>query len=336
MVKLLKFLIKTLIGLLIVVVLAAAILAAYSFFALRPFYAVAQQSFEIPGLDIPLNQQGISYDEQSECFFVTGYMTNGEACPVYVIDDVTGKQVTYARLLDENGGPNLQHSGGLEVHGNYVYVAGSERCGLYVYDRRAILDAKPGDSVSCLGIFETGVSKDDEVKVSFVGSDETMLYVGEFYLPVIPLFKLCESHAVGPNHALTVGFAFDDGPDAVFGLKPVPSVAYSMPDAMQGVTFDGSRMFTSHSFFAFPSTLNVYDLNAVTSEGTIQVMGVEVPLKVFTQDKADKSMVAPPMSEEIDHTGDRIYIMSEGASLLYKVGALYGSDRCWTLPESLS
>ena len=56
------------------------------------YYKASEKAFEIPGLSDGFIAQGISYDDREDTFFITGYMKDKSASPVYLVKKSDGKK----------------------------------------------------------------------------------------------------------------------------------------------------------------------------------------------------------------------------------------------------
>lgn len=315
------------------VLVAIILLGARAYFRLSvsDYYRASEKTFEIAGLSDGFVPQGMDFDERSGCFFVTGYMDDGSASPIYLIEKESGELKKTLCLATEEGEAFDGHAGGLSVHGSYIYVAGGgDRC-LYVYSYDHVMAAKDGDAISCLGEFSTKIGGEDSIRVSFTATDEERIYVGEFYRE--DNYSTPESHKLttenGDYHqALCVAYAFSDDADAVFGIKSEPLFAYSLTDAVQGMCFREGEVYLSTSYGLSFSGIYGYDTSKLT-EKEITLSGVTMPLYSLDSAALIKSIKAAPMSEEIEFVDGKLYTMCESASNKYIFGKFTSSKWCY-------
>lgn len=327
--KLKNWFIRTLIvlaGILLVILVAAR---CYFRVPVQDYYTASEKAFKIPDCNAGFVAQGISYDTDTSSFFVTGYMNDGSASPIYVVNAANGN-ARRVRMLTEDGEPFACHAGGLSVTDQYVYIAGGSDGCVYVYDRGEILSAPDDDGVTCLGAFRTKLGDGTDIDVAFTTIHDNRLYVGEFYRD--PNYPTAKSHKITTragdyNQALAVAYAFSDDESAVFGLSEEPVVAYSLPDLVQGMCFHNGKIFLSSSYAVAFSTLSVYEEKSLESHGEI----ASIPLYELDSSTLSKSFQLPPMSEEIEFIpGDnRLYVMCESASDKYIFGKLTGGEWCY-------
>lgn len=299
------------------------------------YYGVSERAFAIPGLSDDLVPQGISYDEESGLFLVTGYQKDHTPSPVYLVDRATGETEGKVLLLMPDGSDFVAHAGGLSVFGDYVFVAGGSDACLYVYSRDAILNAENGDRIPCLGTFDTFFGDRDGITVAFTSAHDGMLTVGEFYRD--PNYLTPDSHkfttpAGDFQQALAVTYTVSDDPDAVFGLHPVPVEAYALPDLVQGMAFYDGKVWLSTSYAVAFSGIYAYDRSTLQPFGTLPTSEGEIPLYGLDSAALTDSFQLPPMSEEIEFVDGKMYTMCESASNLYLFGKLTGGEWCYATP----
>lgn len=299
----------------------------YFMMPVKDYYQASEQVFVIPGINSGFIPQGISYDERTDSFFITGYMNDGSASPIYVKPNYKTSTATMIRMADENGNPYHGHCGGLSVHGDYVYVAGGN--GVYVYDYTSIVNAANGSSVNALGHFDA--ANGDGMGVAFTCVAERGLILGEFYREEnyqTPKTHHLTSPAGDQQTAIAFEYAFSDADDAVFGLHPTPVRAYSMPGLVQGMEISGSTMYLSTSYGVAFSHILKYDMQKMSME-THTFEGLTIPLYYADSAALVKDMMIAPMSEEIVLHDGKMYVMYESASNKYIFGKLLSAQWCY-------
>ena len=324
----------------VLVLVSLVLLGGRAYFRLpvSNYYHASEKAFRIPGLSDGFVPQGLDYDERSQQFWVTGYQKDGAASPVYLVDRGEGSLTKTVLLGNEDGTAFTGHAGGLSVHGAYVYIAGGADYCLYVYSYDAILAAKDGDTVCSLGSFSTG-TKEDGIRVSCVGVDENRIWVAEFYDE--PKYPTPDSHKLTTTggdlqQAFAVAYEFSDREDAVFGLAPTPVTAYSLPDCVQGITFEKGMVYLSSSYGASFSHIRAYDAEKAAYQKDITVQGTTIPLYALDSQALTQDMKIAPMSEEIVFVDGQYYTMCESASEKYWFGKLTSAQWCYaTDPEKM-
>ena len=314
----------------IILLVALVLCGAIGYFKLSvaSYYSASEKEFVIPDINDGFVPQGMYYNEGKEHFLVTGYSVDGEASPVYIVDN-DGKSKTVL-LAKADGSAFKGHSGGIAAYGDNVYVAGGDDRCLYVYSYEELLNAQDGASINCKGSFSTRAGEGDHVDVSCVSIFNGRIIVGEFYreanYPTLDSHKLttgCGDY----NQALAVAFELSD--ESEFGIVSEPICAYSMPDQVQGMCFTDEKIYLSTSYGVAFSHILEYDAERV-KESKITVLGAEVPLYELDSSSLAYDYKIAPMSEEIEMVNGRLYVMCESASDKYIFGNLTGARWCYS------
>lgn len=287
------------------------------------YYKNSTKAFVIPGISEGYIAQGLSYDKETDNFFLTGYMNNHSASPIYVVNKSSKKLVNSVRMSNPDGSAFTGHAGGLSVAGDKVFVAGSADECLYVFNKADILNAENKSSVKYVDIIEV---KDftDGIGVAFTTIHDNLVYAGEFYRE--GPYPTRESHKIptkaGYNKALAVGFSID-------GNNATPEVVYSIPDNIQGMCFTEEGILLSESWGLAFSYIHKYNYADIKQNGTFNILGKEVPLYILEEaNKTTKYKIAP-MSEEIEYVDGEVYISNESASNKYIFGKFTGGKWCY-------
>lgn len=290
------------------------------------YYKISEKAFVIPGLSDGMIHQGLAYDSESDTFFITGYRTDGGASQVSLVSKSDGKEQKRLNLANDDGSAFTGHVGGITVHGNYVYVADSK--GLFVFNKADFTSAADGDSVKSVGLFGTAAG-DDNLRVSFTNIDGDTLYVGEFYRA--ENYQTPDSHkyktsAGDENTALILAYKLDDS--CPLGISDKVERAYSIPGLVQGMCLDSDgRIYLSTSYAVAFSHIYCYD--AAKEEGTLTVLGQEVPLYVLDSSTLLHDMELAPMAEEIVIVDGKLYTMCESATNKYIFGKFTSAKYCY-------
>ena len=321
-----KILIKVIV--IIVALAAAVLLGAVLYFRLpvSEYYAHSAAGFVIPDIHRGFIAQGLSLDTGSDCFFITGYMKDKSASPIYMVERSSGKYVKKLLMQDMEGNDFHGHAGGLTVHGDYIYVAGDGDSCLYVFRYEDAQNAADGDRIKCIGTFPMP----DDMSVAYTSSDEDVIYAGEFYRE--ENYKTDATHklttAAGDyNQALIFAYHFSDE-DAMFGIEREPFEVYSVTDLVQGMDTYNGRIYLSTSYGTANSHIYVYD--KPESRKDLKIAGLSLPLYELDSSTLIKDYKYPPMAEEIVCVDERIYTMCESASDKYIFGKLTGAAKCYS------
>lgn len=292
------------------------------------YYSASEKAFEIPGLSDGFIAQGLCYAEGS--FYVTGYMGDKSASPIYIIDKASGMLTKTLYLANENGEAYTGHCGGMSVRAPFVYVAGGK--GIYVFDLDTLKNAEDFSSISAIGYFSTGQGDSDDVGVAFTTIKDDQIIIGEFYRA--ENYPTADSHkfttpAGDYNQALALIYDFSTDTDSQFGINPMPKAAYSLPDLVQGMVHKNGQLYLSTSYGAAFSHILIYD-EAKMSQGTLNYLGNKIPLFYCDSAALADDLKIAPMSEEICFVDDHLYVMCESASNKYFFGKLTSAKWCYS------
>lgn len=312
---------------LVLLVLVGAI--GYFKLPVASYYAASDKAFVIPEIMDGYVPQGMHYCEDEQTLLLSGYRADGAASPIYVVDAKSGDCLQKVTLKNEDGTDFVGHGGGIARYGDYVYVAGDDAV-LYVYSYTEILAAEQGGSVACKGSISLKVSEQDYVIPAFVTVHDGVLTLGEFYREEV--YPTPEAHhmttkAGDVHYAIALTFALSA--DAAFGIVPEPTAAYSLPNQVQGLTYDGNQVYLSTSWGLSFSHILEYDMTKLQEQGNITVLGKTVPLYAMDSASLIKDHKIAPMSEEMAVIDGKLYVLSESASDKYIFGRLTGGKWCY-------
>lgn len=324
--KALRVLAVTLGSLAVLVLLLLVGVRAYFRIPVREYYRNSEPAFVIPGLSDGMIHQGLAYDDASDTFLITGYRTGGAASQLSLVSKSDGTEIKRLSLANEDGSAFTGHVGGITLYGDYVYVADVK--GLMVFRKSDVENASSGDSIQSVGFFET-TTADDHLRVSFTHIEGDTLYVGEFYRA--QNYPTPDSHkyttaAGDQNTALILAYPLDE--TAPLGISDAIRCAYSIPDLVQGMCFDGNgNICLSTSYAVAFSHIRIY--NAQKEEGTVTVLGQTVPRYVLDSSTLVKDIKLAPMAEEITAVDGKLYTMCESATNKYIFGKFTSAKYCY-------
>lgn len=321
--KSVKILRNILIGIVAFVAVFFAGVFIYFRAPVHSYYKVSKKAFVIPGEKDGFIAQGISYDAGDDLFYVTGYMLDGSASPIYMVNKTTKKCVKSVKMAKPDGTAYTGHAGGISVLNDKVYVAGGEEFNVYSIEKQAIKAAADKSSVAISGEVDLN-DTENGVGVAFTTTRNGMLYAGEFYrLPSYPTYPKHEiATADGVNNAIMIGLEPD-------GNGFTPAVAYSLPGNVQGASFAQGKLYLSTSWGPAFSNIYVYDEAKLSPKGTFSFQGKELPLYILDSTNLEETKKIAPMSEEIEYVDGRFYIMCESASNKYIFGKFTGAKWCY-------
>ena len=295
----------------VIVVLFITVMIYYFGACYKEFYAIASKQFKIPGLETKFVPQGLDYDG-NDYFLVSGYMSNGENSRIYFVDK-TSKAVEKYITLKVNGQDYKGHAGGIAVSGNYAYIVADK----YVHriNYLSALDTENGDSLQVLDSFQSGNGAD------FVLVKDNSLFIGEFYkkdkydTPQAHHIKISNEET---NYALT--YVYDINQSKPYGIEStVPKAVISMPNQVQGMTFNKNGDIVLSTSYSIPSSkILVYEnvLNSVPTK--LNLNGNETDLYILSSDNLKTNLKAPAMSEEIVLVDDKVFVLFESNCSKYR------------------
>lgn len=252
-----------------------------------------------PGLNDGLVPQGLTWNEDEEAFYTTGYMDDDSPSRIYRIDKKTNI-INYYNLK-KKGKYFHGHTGGLQYSQGKFYLA-NESDGIYIFSI---------DSEKKQNYIEIGDRISVNNNSSFIFADKDFIYVGEFHN--------------GEKYKCYHDFSYNDITNKAIvskyrkGNYTSPVAIYSIGDKIQGFAIlpDGTIVL-SQSYGFKPSKFLIYKKEQQIMTGQY-MYGLEVcflgePTRVLT---------APPRSEDLDIYNNQVIYMSESASKKYVISSLF-------------
>ncbi len=340
-------------ALLLVILIAVLGFKLYDYIGAAEFYNNSEVVFKTPGVsDSNFVPQGMTYDAESGAYFFTGYM--GKPIIGNLGDDVASRvyvrhadgTVTFTRLLNADGTPYTDHTGGVEYFddgkGGYVYVTGEDSHGLDVFSAKDILEGK--SETKMLGTVKTYNSP---------AHTYTFDYNGQRYI-LAGSYHKDETVYLTPDHEkidvpgadmknTSVMTVFKLNADATFGVDAEPVAIISAREMIQGICMTEDQLVISSSWGLATSNLFFYDLadivcinekynykgqiaygdlEDVNAEKTYEDFDFTIPCYVIDSHDVERTVVAPPMSEELVCLDGKIIVFCESACNKYMFGKL--------------
>jgi len=298
----------------ILLILTSAVLVYFCGASYPAFERIAKASFDIPGLDTTFVPQGLTYDEASDKFLVSGYMSDGSASRIYLVDKETGeceKYVTISYSVENY----TKHAGGIAVYGDMVWVAGDRE--VVTLSMSEILAGENEGKVIIKSYFETGNGCD------FLHIIDDQLIVGEFYKEGKYETEAHEPITVADNAVNNaLSYVYDIDLTNANGIDKGNIVAaISMPDQVQGMTVSADGEIILSTSYSIPSSkIYVHDnILLEASEDKVELAGKEVTLYILDNDTLINTISAPSMSEELVTVEGKTYILFESACSKYRL-----------------
>lgn len=312
----------------IVVFLAFSIFAIVYYYgeSYNEFYGKTQAEFSIPGLDEGFVPQGMEYEQGNDIFLISGYMANGSASRVYVVN---GEEVNYV-TFSYNGETLTNHFGGITTDGTGVWIGGE---GNVYYLKLENLLAE-NEVVEVKDVFKAPNGADCLTVYYNYHNSGNCLIVGEFYRE--------GSYDTDPSHHITtecgrentaVSFAYQINNNNTYGLLNTnPAFALSTTSQVQGIVITNDQIILSTSYSLPSSTLYFYDniLETDTFERRL-FEGLTDEVDTYILDEPVNTISAPPMTEEIAVKDDSLYILFENACSKYNMFTRVNLENVYSL-----
>jgi hypothetical protein len=283
----------------------------------------------MPGANDNLVQQGMVYNEDEEVFLIAGYMSDDTASRVYVVSK-DGEVLHKVALKNADGSDYTGHTGGIEYHGNYVYITDGTGekgydGGLDVFPLDKILAGE--ESVTTLGRVKT---YNNPAYCHIYGNH---MLVGEFYRK--DAYETADGHrfttpAGDENNALIMVFDVElKGENVDIGKEPVAII--STTGEIQGMeTIDDDQIVLSSSWGISKSKLRFYDMNKITKGENTSLYGLSLPTYHLDSVSLVKEVEAPPMAEEMVYLDGKLFILNESACNKYIFGKLMSGNELYS------
>lgn len=329
--KVLKVIGKILLIIVIIIGLFIGGLNLFQRIGSKDFYKSAEKEFIIPGLSDGFVPCGISFDDNSGYYLISGYMRDGSASRIYTVDSETS-DYSFVSLKNSS-----THGSGIAVYGRYVILT-TDKDELDIY-RLADVTNTDLTEVSPFATFAT-----DNTPANLYVNGDT-LYVGELYIPKTnetPESHRYETDAGDDQKALMLTYdvselirslSLDDGDE----VEPI--CAYAITDYVQGICIlKGGQICLSTSKSMKASVIKIYDdpeKTNLTSDNKYTLSnGNDIPVYYLDSEDILKQYKLPPMVGELYAQGDKLLALTKSASNKYILGKLTGARNCYSFyPE---
>ncbi len=300
-----KIILKVLVAALGLAILTVGVLNLAKFAIYHEYYSMRTNICINPGLNDGFICQGIAASEENDVILVSGYMKDDSASRIYAVDSFDQFHYVSLKQGDEDF---TGHAGGIAAVNGQIYIASGGR--IYTVALTEVLLARSGDTV------DIGEGIEVNNKASFVYTDDTYLYVGEFRNGDRSNVEEHENEtAEGMHYAICSVYALDD--------LTAPVKIYSIRNKVQGICFtpDG-KVVMSTSYGLADSVYYVYNVETATDSGKT-VDGA--PL--YYLDQLEREVKGPAMSEGLDYRDGKVITLTESASNKYLFGKLFGANQ---------
>lgn len=279
----------------------------------KVFDSISTKALEIPGLETKFVPQGMEYDQPSNKVFVTGYMSNGEASRIYIINNETKKTEKYFTLTHE-GETYLGHCGGIAIYDTNVWISGDGY--LYRFELAQALSVENGKSIEVLDKLKTRNGAD------FLFDYDNKLIVGEFYKK--GKYDTPENHHIQTSSGETnyaLAFIYTINTYKSYGLESTtPEAGISLPNQVQGMCFNADGKIVLSTSYSLPNSLIYIHDNILNSSpsATTTINNNELQVYVLNKDNLVRTIEAPCMSEEIVLIDGKVCVLFENNCKKYK------------------
>lgn len=306
--KIFKGIIAFLVGIISLVVVAWGGLNIAKFDIYSEYYSINENVCKNPGLNDGFVCQGIAANEANNVFIVSGYMKDHSASRLYITDK---NNESYFVSLSSNGKAFKGHAGGVATTGDNIYLASGDT--IYTFSLSEVLNSENG------AIIDIGEGIEVNNQASFVYTDETHLYVGEFH--------------DGENYITEHPYQTNDGKYyAIISRYPLndlttPNKIYSIRNKVQGACFtpDG-KVVLSTSYGLTSSVFYVYnEADAVDSGQTLD------GAPVYYLNNCLNEIKGPAMSEDLDYYDGKVITLFESACNKYIFGKFFFANKIVSL-----
>ncbi|MBR4858619.1 MAG: hypothetical protein IKU08_05470 [Clostridia bacterium] len=264
-------------------------------------YSDYTELFEIPETENGYVPQGYCFSEAYNAHFIS-YYHDDAATVISLIDGENGEKIKTLSLKKSNGKDFTGHAGGIAEDGQYLYVVDGKK--IYRISLTLVFMTPDGDSLPLVDKVNT------DVKCSYLNSDGTYLYAGEFYT-----FTSSGSYDTDKSHHMAISLfettyarcnaynitnlEFRPDGDEI----SVPSIIFTTPNCVQGFARmpDGTFALSISYGRNNNSTLAYYkDVTLGESDFVAEYENVSVPAYHLRNSTKTESLRQPPLLEGID------------------------------------
>lgn len=286
---------------------------------------------EIPETENGYVPQGYCYSEKENLHFIS-YYHDDSASVIAVIDAKSGSRLKTLVLKKSDGKDFTGHAGGIAEDGTYFYLADGKK--FYRMPLSNLIEANDGDSL----ILSEKVATD--VKCSYLNSDGTYIYAGEFYT-----FTTGGSYDTDKSHHMAVSlfetsysrcnaYRISDIADlfSADSAEPaVPEMIFTTPNCVQGFarTADGGFALSISYGRDNNSSLSFYkNVTASEADFTVDFGDVSVPAYHLCRSARTSELRQPPLLEGIDDMNGKTAGIFESGAQKYSDAAFIVKSIC--------
>ncbi len=295
----------------------------------------AEKFCEIPALDTEFVPQGLAYSDYLDKVLVCGYMNDGQASRIYVINPDDSTTEKYITLVETNGEEYTGHCGGIATYEKNAWVVSGS------YARRLSLDSvigsENGSSLKFIDKFNTGT------RASYANVSNGILWIGEYHKNGKTYVTEDSHHITSPDgekmSAWTCGYILDKNNPQGFDYDGkskeivAPDYILETESMCQGfMQLPDGRFVTSISGAITKSEINTYE-NVLNNEAdtTVNVSGKDVKLWFLDSTKQLSSLNALPRSEGIDIYNNKLIVLYESGCKKLFASQIVSTKFIWSV-----
>lgn len=299
------------------------------------YYSQSEKFCGIPGLDTSFVPQGMCVSEYLDRILICGYMEDGSASRIYLVDPENGSNEKYVSLSNPDGEDYTGHCGGVAAFEKTAWVVSGK------YARRISLDAlkaaENGDTVSIIDMFNTGT------RASYANCSNGILWVGEYHKDGDSYVTDESHHLTSPSGeemaAWTVGYKLESGNPTGFDYDGqskeivTPDIILATESMCQGFTqlADG-RFVTSISGSMLNSKINTYEnVLEADCDDTVTFNGEDVEIRFLDSTKQLSSVSALPRSEGIEMYCGKLLVLYESGCEKMLASQIVRTESVWAM-----
>ena len=286
---------------------------------------------KIPETENGYVPQGYCFSKEENLHFIS-YYHDKSASVIAVIDAVSGEKLKTLVLKQPDGSDFTGHAGGIAEDGTYFYLADGKK--FYRMPLNSLADASDGDSLILTEKIKT------DVKCSYLNSDGTYIYAGEFYT-----YTTGGSYDTDKSHHMTVSlfetsysrcnaYRISDISDMFSSEKgeiAVPEMIFTTPYCVQGFarTADGGFALSVSYGRDNNSKLAFYkDVTAGESDFSVAYSEKTVPAYHLCKNTKTAELRQPPLLEGIDDMNGKTAGIFESGAQKYSDSAFVVNSIC--------
>ena len=308
--KAIKIILITFISIIALLLLVVLGLNIFKYAIYHEYYSIRTNVAINEGLGSGYIPQGITkvnYDN-SDYYLTSGYMSNGSASRIYVIDK---DGYYYVNIFDLEGNLYDTHFGGIAYYNEMVYISTDSE--VYIISFLDILSSKEDKQVEAIDVVKTRTA----ASFMCINQQHNLLYVGEFNNGK----EYQTNHEEKVNDGKNTYYAYVDVYEASsFSNDSDILYTYAIRDKVQGFAISDDKIVLSTSFGLASSYFYVYDIPSNFDKENVY----------YLDDRyLTKTIKGPAMAEGItyDYNDDKFITLFESASNKYFFGKLFFANK---------